>query len=210
MKKGQRQQVGMVLPTVLALAMLCSVLVMAEWRNLNLAEGWGQITQQRWTLQQASHAALLAAVKDIQGPLTDERHQPGKPGSTHAFFPRNTSAWKTLQARLGAQDCLSGICQPLGEDDNSYNAWKYRIANGQRFGEDTGLTLLYWVEVLPLVSRLGTLSSPFVYRITVWAQNSSNAIVVSQALWHPTPSHPASTAIPMTLSGFKRLLQLSP
>jgi Tfp pilus assembly protein PilX len=210
MKKGQRQQVGMVLPTVLVLAMLCSVLVMAEWRNLNLAEGWGQITQQRWTLQQASHAALLAAVKDIQGPLTDERHQPGKPGSTHAFFPRNTSAWKTLQARLGAQDCLSGICQPLGEDDNSYNAWKDRIANGQRFGEDAGLTLLYWVEVLPLVSRLGTLSSPFVYRITVWAQNSSNAIVVSQALWHPTPSHPASTAIPMTLSGFKRLLQLSP
>jgi Tfp pilus assembly protein PilX len=210
MKKGQRQQVGMVLPTVLALAMLCSVLVMAEWRNLNLAEGWGQITQQRWTLQQASHAALLAAVKDIQGPLTDERHQPGKPGSTHAFFPRNTSAWKTLQARLGAQDCLSGICQPLGEDDNSYNAWKDRIANGQRYGEDAGLTLLYWVEVLPLVSRLGTLSSPFVYRITVWAQNSSNAIVVSQALWHPTPSHPASTAIPMTLSGFKRLLQLSP
>jgi Tfp pilus assembly protein PilX len=210
MKKGQRQQVGMVLPTVLALAMLCSVLVMAEWRNLNLAEGWGQITQQRWTLQQASHAALLAAVKDIQGPLTDERHQPGKPGSNHAFFPRNTSAWKTLQARLGAQDCLSGICQPLGEDDNSYNAWKDRIANGQRFGEDAGLTLLYWVEVLPLVSRLGTLSSPFVYRITVWAQNSSNAIVVSQALWHPTPSHPASTAIPMTLSGFKRLLQLSP
>jgi Tfp pilus assembly protein PilX len=210
MKKGQRQQVGMVLPTVLALAMLSSVLVMAEWRNLNLAEGWGQITQQRWTLQQASHAALLAVVKDIQGPLTDERHQPGKPGSTHAFFPRNTSAWKTLQARLGAQDCLSGICQPLGEDDNSYNAWKDRIANGQRFGEDAGLTLLYWVEVLPLVSRLGTLSSPFVYRITVWAQNSSNAIVVSQALWHPTPSHPASTAIPMTLSGFKRLLQLSP
>ena len=62
MKKGQRQQVGMVLPTVLALAMLSSVLVMAEWRYLNLAEGWGQITQQRWTLQQASHAALLAAV----------------------------------------------------------------------------------------------------------------------------------------------------
>jgi Tfp pilus assembly protein PilX len=210
MKKGQSQQVGMVLPTVLALAMLSSVLVMAEWRNLSLAEGWGQVTQQRWTLQQTSHAALLAAVQDIQGPLTDDRHLPGKAGSTHAFFPRNTSAWKTLQARLGAQDCLSGICQPLGDDDNSYNAWKDRIANGQRYGEDAGLTVLYWVEVLPLISRLGTLSSPFVYRITVWAQNSSNAIVVSQALWHPTPSHPASTAIPMNLSGFKRLMQLSP
>jgi hypothetical protein len=154
--------------------------------------------------------SLLAAVQDIQGPLTDDRHLPGKAGSTHAFFPRNTSAWKTLQARLGAQDCLSGICQPLGDDDNSYNAWKDRIANGQRYGEDAGLTVLYWVEVLPLISRLGTLSSPFVYRITVWAQNSSNAIVVSHALWHPTPSHPASTAIPMNLSGFKRLMQLSP
>jgi|694.fasta_scaffold41737_3 Tfp pilus assembly protein PilX len=210
MKRRQRRQLGMVLPTVLALAMLSSVLVMAEWRNLSLAEGWGQVTQQRWTLQQTSHAALLAAVQDIQGPLTDDRHLPGKAGSTHAFFPRNTSAWKTLQARLGAQDCLSGICQPLGDDDNSYNAWKDRIANGQRYGEDAGLTVLYWVEVLPLISRLGTLSSPFVYRITVWAQNSSNAIVVSQALWHPTPSHPASTAIPMNLSGFKRLMQLSP
>lgn len=210
MKRRQRRQLGMVLPTVLALAMLSSVLVMAEWRNLSLAEGWGQVTQQRWTLQQTSHAALLAAVQDIQGPLTDDRHLPGKAGSTHAFFPRNTSAWKTLQARLGAQDCLSGICQPLGDDDNSYNAWKDRIANGQRYGEDAGLTVLYWVEVLPLISRLGTLSSPFVYRITVWAQNSSNAIVVSQALWHPTPSHPVSTAIPMNLSGFKRLMQLSP
>jgi hypothetical protein len=210
MKRRQGPQLGMVLPTVLALAMLSSVLVMAAWRNLGLAEAWGQMAQQRWTLQQVSHAALLAAVQDIQGPLTDDRHLPGKVGSTHAFFPRNTSAWKTLQARLGDQDCLSGICQPLGEDDNSYMLWKNRLAHGQRYGEDAGLTVRYWVEVLPLISRLGTLSSPFVYRITVWAQNSSNAIVVSQALWHPTPSHPASTAIPMTLSGFKRLMQLSP
>ncbi|MEY3674889.1 MAG: hypothetical protein RJB47_1597 [Pseudomonadota bacterium] len=210
MKRRQGSQLGMVLPTVLALAMLSSVLVMAAWRNLGLAEAWGQMAQQRWTLQQVSHAALLAAVQDIQGPLTDDRHLPGKAGSTHAFFPRNTSAWKTLQARLGKQDCLSGICQPLGEDDNSYMLWKNRLAHGQRYGEDAGLTVRYWVEVLPLISRLGTLSSPFVYRITVWAQNSSNAIVVSQALWHPTPSHPASTAIPMTLSGFKRLMQLSP
>ena len=210
MKRRQGPQLGMVLPTVLALAMLSSVLVMAAWRNLGLAEAWGQMAQQRWILQQVSHAALLAAVQDIQGPLTDDRHLPGKAGSTHAFFPRNTSAWKTLQARLGEQDCLSGICQPLGEDDNSYMLWKNRLTHGQRYGEDAGLTVRYWVEVLPLISRLGTLSSPFVYRITVWAQNSSNAIVVSQALWHPTPSHPASTAIPMTLSGFKRLMQLSP
>ena len=109
MKRRQGPQLGMVLPTVLAMAMLSSVLVMAAWRNLGLAEAWGQMAQQRWTLQQVSHAALLAAVQDIQGPLTDDRHLPGKADSTHAFFPRNTSAWKTLQARLGAQDCLLSL-----------------------------------------------------------------------------------------------------
>lgn len=210
MNKSQQHQDGLVLPTVLALAMLSAMLVMADWRHLSLAEGWAQVTQQRWILQQLSHSALLAAVQDIQGPLTDERHQPGKPGSTHAFFPRHTSAWKTLQARLGDQDCMSGICQPLGDDDNKYAAWTSRLEHAHRHVDDPRWTVLYWVEVLPLISRLGTLSSPFVYRITVWAQNSNNAIVVSQALWHPTPSHPASTASPMTLSGFKRLLQLSP
>lgn len=200
----------MVLPTVLALALLCSVLLMAEWRSLGLAEGFGQMAQQRWTLQQASHAALLAAVQDIQGPLTDARHQPGKPDATHAFFPHNTSSWKTLQVRLGKQECLSGICRPLGDDNNSYSTWQKRLKLAQTYGDDPSLTVIYWVEVLPLISRLGTLSSPFVYRITTWAQNSNHAIVVSQALWHPTPSHPASTAIPMSLAGFKRLLQLSP
>ena len=59
MNKRQRQQVGMVLPTVLALALLSSVLVMAEWRNLGLAEAWGQMAQQRWALQQASHAGIV-------------------------------------------------------------------------------------------------------------------------------------------------------
>ena len=63
MKRRQGPQLGMVLPTVLALAMLSSVLVMAAWRNLGLAEAWGQMAQQRWTLQQVSHAALLAAVQ---------------------------------------------------------------------------------------------------------------------------------------------------
>ena len=210
MRLGQQQQIGMVLPTVLALAMLSSILLMAEWRNLSLGEGWGQMAQQRWRLQQASHVALLAAVQDIQGPLSDERHQPGKAEATHAFFPHNTSGWKTLQARLGDQACLNGICQPLGDDDNRYSPWQKRLKLAQAYGDDPSLTLLYWVEVLPLISRLGTLSSPFVYRITVWAQSSSHAIVVTQALWHPTPSHPASTTIPMNLAGFKRLLQLSP
>ena len=98
----------------------------------------------------------------------------------------------------------------MGDDDNRYSPWQKRLKLAQAYGDDPSLTLLYWVEVLPLISRLGTLSSPFVYRITVWAQSSSHAIVVTQALWHPTPSHPASTTIPMNLAGFKRLLQLSP
>lgn len=208
--KPHTHQSGMVLPTVLVLTMISSVLLMAEWRNLAWAESWGHLTQQRWALQQTNHAALLAAVKDIQGPLTDERHQPGKTGSTHAFFPSHTWAWNTLQLRLLDRECLTGICRPLGEDQARYDEWRSRLKDAQTLDADPHMTVMYWVEILPLTSRLGTLSSPFVYRITAWTENQNHAIVVHQALWHPTPSHPASMAVPMTLSGFKRLLQLSP
>ena len=75
--KPLSNQAGLALPTVMALAMMCSVLLLSEWRSLGLAEGFGRISQQRWHLQNASHAALLAAVADIQGPPSDERHQPG-------------------------------------------------------------------------------------------------------------------------------------
>ena len=210
MKPMRQKQLGLVLPTVLALAMLSSILLMAEWRALGLAEGFGQIAFHRWALQQASHAALLAAVQDIQGPLTDARHQPGNSKATHAFFPTNTSTWKTLQTRLGTQDCLSGICKPLGEDSNSYGVWLARWTQAQSFRIDSQMQVVYWIEVLPLVASLATTEAPFAYRITAWAQNSQQGIVVSQALWHPTPSRPASTGLPMQMAGFKRLLQLSP
>jgi Tfp pilus assembly protein PilX len=210
MKQGTCAQAGLALPTVLALAMLCSVLLVAEWRSLALAQGFGHMAQQRWTLQQASHAALLAAVQDIRGPLSDARHQPGAGKSTQAFFPQDLSAWQTLQNRLNAQDCLSGICIPLGAESNHFGPWQARLAQAQNFSSDSRMTVVYWVEVLPLIKALATTNSPFVYRITVLAQAHDSSVVVTQALWHPTPSHPASNATPMNLAGFKRLLQLSP
>jgi len=210
MNPVRQAEQGLVLPTVLAVAMLGSVLLMAEWRALGLAEGFGQVAQQRWVLQQASHAALLAAVQDIQGPLTNTRHQPGSSKATHVFFPTNSSTWKTLQTRLGTQDCLSGICKPLGEDSNRYGVWLARWAQAQALSSANQMQVVYWIEVLPLVTALATPEAPFVYRITAGAQHANQGIVVSQALWHPTPSRPASTTVPMQMAGFQRLLQLSP
>jgi Tfp pilus assembly protein PilX len=206
----KHKQQGVVLPTVLMLALLCSVLLMAQWRNLGLAEGLGHIADQRWRLQLATHAALLSAVKDIQGPMSDSRHQVGSSKATHAFFPLNTSQWKTLQARLGDADCSSGICKNLGAEDNHFKPWLARWAQGQAIASDAGTTVVYWVEVIQLSSKWATNTSPFVYRITAVARSESSTVVASQALWHPSPDLPASTAVPMNLVGFKRLLQLSP
>lgn len=204
-------QKGLALPTVMALSLMSSVLLMAEWRGISLAEGMGQSASQRWALQQATHSALLLAVQDIQGPLTDTRHQAGSSKSTHVFFPSSTKSWSTLQTRLGLNDCLAGICKPLGDDNPSYTPWLSRLAQAQTMSNSSTIKLYGWVEVLPLQTKWATSTSPFVYRITTLAMGpSQTAVSATQALWHPTPNHPESLAVPMSLNGFKRVLSLSP
>ncbi len=207
----KHQQQGLALPTVMALSLMGSVMLLAEWRGLALAEGSGQSASQRWSLQHTTQSALLRAVQDIQGPLSDSRHQAGSSKATQVFFPNSTKAWTTLQTRLGTNDCVAGICKPLGEDSNSFTHWLSRLSQAQTQVVSDTTSVYYWVEVLPLQTKLATASAPFVYRITALAKGGSpNAVFASQALWHPTPSHAASLAVPMPLAGFKRLLSLSP
>jgi Tfp pilus assembly protein PilX len=205
------QQQGLALPTVMALSLMGSVMLLAEWRGLTLAEGFGQNASQRWALQQTTQAALLRAVQDIQGPLTDSRHQAGSSKATQVFFPNSTKTWTTLQTRLGTNDCLAGICKPLGGDSHSFTPWLSRLSQAQTQVVSSSTSVHYWVEVLPLQTKWATTASPFVYRITALAQSQRpSAVVGVQALWHPTPTHAASNAVPMPLSGFIRLLSLSP
>lgn len=207
----KRRQQGLALPTVMALSLMCSLVLLAEWRGISLAEALAQSASQRFELQQATHAALLLAVQDIQGPLSDSRHQPGSSKATHAFFPNSSKTWNSLQTRLAAKDCLSGICKPLGEDSNSLTPWLGRLGQAQSPSVSATASIHYWVEVLPLQTKLATSASPFVYRITALGQGRNQATVfATQAIWHPTPSHPASLSVPMPLSGFQRVLSLSP
>ena len=207
----KRQQLGLALPTVMALSLMASVMLLADWRSITLAELGGQNASHRWGLQQATHAALLLAVQDIQGPLTDSRHQAGSSKATHAFFPNSTKNWTTLQTRLGINDCMTGICKPLGEDNNSFAPWLGRLSQAQVQSLSPSINVYYWVEVLPLQTKLATTTSPFVYRITALAMaRSAASVFATQALWHPTPAHATSLTVPMPLAGFKRLLSLSP
>lgn len=206
----QRQQ-GLALPTVMALSLMGSVLLLADWRSITLAEAGARSASQRWMLQQATHTALLLAVQDIQGPLGDSRHLPGSSKDTHVFFPNSTNTWATLQSRLGGNDCLSGICKPLGQDSNSFTPWLSRLQQAQVQAVSASTSVYCWVEVLPLQTKLATTASPFVYRITALGMGRTpGSVFASQALWHPTPTHAASLQVPMPLAGFKRLLSLSP
>ena len=94
---------------------------------------------------------------------------------------------------------MSGICKPLGEDSNSLTPWLGRLGQAQSppvLATATATATArshYWVEVLPLQTKLATTASPFVYRITALGQgHNQTTVFATQALWHPTPSHPAS------------------
>jgi len=63
---SQHRQQGMALPTVLALSTLCSVLLMAQWRSLALAEGLGRSADNRWRLQQQALTLLLITADQLQ------------------------------------------------------------------------------------------------------------------------------------------------
>lgn len=202
---------GLALPMVLLLLLISSLALMADWRSTTLAQGLGQAASQRWALQLHTHAALLLAVQDIQGPLSDPRHQPGSSKASQVFFPNSSKAWTTLQSRLGVNDCMAGICKPLGEDTSGFAPWLARLPQAQTQAVSANTSVHYWVEVLPLQSKLATTASPFVYRITALAvARSPSAVAATQALWHPTPTQANSLAVPMPLAGFKRILPLSP
>ncbi|NDC61329.1 MAG: hypothetical protein EBZ60_04835 [Betaproteobacteria bacterium] len=60
------QQQGMALPTVMALSVLGSVLLIAQWQSLAMAESMGQRAQIRWQLEQHALQALLTSAEQLQ------------------------------------------------------------------------------------------------------------------------------------------------
>lgn len=205
--KAQR---GLALPIVVVLSCLCSVLLLAQWRNLAMAQALGQSAGLRWQLKQSALDALRLAVDDIRLGNDDARHHMGTSSDNHAFFPTTTQQWQVLQSRLGPNDCQTGICRPLGADNPILSPWLKRLDQAQNAPAPSGQSTSYWVEILPRsISSAG--DSPFLYRITALAQNGEGGAQSGwQALWQPNSEDASSPSKSLLTVGWLRLLPLSP
>ena len=205
-----KTQRGLALPMVVVLSCLCSVLLLAQWRNLAMAQALGQSAGLRWQLKQSALDTLRLAVDDIRLDAGDARHQMGNASDSHAFFPTSTQQWEVLQSRLRLQECLSGICRPLGSDNTTLAPWLTRLDQAQNAPSPIGQSAKYWVEILPLPSA--SQGDPkFIYRITALAQNGEGGAQSGwQALWRPNPDDANRPSPALPTVDWVRLLSLSP
>jgi hypothetical protein len=205
-----KTQRGLALPMVVVLSCLCSVLLLAQWRNLALAQALGHSAGLRWQLKQSALDTLRLAVDDIRLGVSDARHQMGNSSDSHAFFPATTQQWQVLQSRLGPNECQSGICRPLGSDNATLTPWLTRLDQAQIAPAPSGQSAKYWVEILPL-STTSTVNPWFIYRITALAQNGEGGAQSGwQALWQPNPDAASRPSPALPTVDWVRLLPLSP
>ena len=205
-----KTQRGLALPMVVVLSCLCSVLLLAQWRHLAMAQALGQSAGLRWQLKHSALDTLRLAVDDIRLSQDHPRHHMGTSSDSHAFFPTTTQQWQVLQSRLGLNDCQTGICRPLGADNPSLSPWLKRLDQAQNAPSPSGQSASYWVEVIP-VQTVNSGDSPFLYRITALAQNGEGAAQSGwQALWQPNSNEASNPSSSLQAVGWLRLLPLSP
>ena len=209
-RQTMKRQRGMALPMVVVLSCLCSVLLLAQWRHLAMAQALGQSAGLRWQLKHSALDTLRLAVDDIRLSQDDARHHMGTSSDSHAFFPTTTQQWQVLQSRLGLNDCQTGICRPLGADNPSLSPWLKRLDQAQNAPSPSGQSASYWVEVIP-VQTVNAGDSPFLYRITALAQNGEGGAQSGwQALWQPNSDEASNPSSSLQAVGWLRLLPLSP
>jgi hypothetical protein len=186
------------------------VLLLAQWRNLAMAQALGHSAGLRWQLKQSALDTLRLAVDDIRLGSGDARHQMGNSSDSHAFFPTTTQQWQVLQSRLTPNECQMGICRPLGSDNTTLAPWLTRLDQAQKAPSPSGQSAKYWVEIFPLPSaNLG--DSVFIYRITALAQNGEGGAQSGwQALWQPNPNDASQPLPALPTVDWVRLLPLSP
>lgn len=205
-----KTQRGLALPTVVVLSCLCSLLLLAQWRNLALSQALGRSAALRWQLKQNALDTLHLAIDDIRLSQDDARHQMGAFADSHAFFPTTMQQWQVLQSRLGSKECQSGICRPLGVDNAMLSSWLTRLPQAQNASLPSGQTARYWVEIHPFLAA-STNDAPFLYRITALAENGEiGAQFAWQALWRPNIDDASRLSSSQPAVGWLRLLPLSP
>ena len=205
-----KTQRGMALPMVVVLSCLCSVLLLAQWRNLAMAQALGQSAGLRWQLKHSALDTLRLAVDDIRMGQDDARHRMGTSSDSHAFFPTTLQEWQVLQSRLVPNECQMGICRPLGADNTKLAPWLTKLNQAQNAHSPAGQSASYWVEVIP-VQTANADDFPFLYRITALAQNAElGAQSGWQALWRPSSDDASRPPASLQAVGWWRLLPLSP
>jgi len=205
-----KTQRGLALPMVVVLSCLCSVLLLAQWRNLAIAQALGQSAGLRWQLKQSALDTLRLAVDDIRLGAGDARHQMGNSSDGHAFFPTTIQQWQVLQSRLTTNECQTGICRPLGSDNATLTPWLTRLDQAQKAPSPSDQSASYWVEILPLPTA-NSGDAVFIYRITALAQNGEGGAQFGwQALWQPKPDDASRPLPALPTVDWVRLLPLSP
>jgi hypothetical protein len=198
-------QRGIALPTVLALSMVCSVLLLACWRNITLAQAWSRHHVEQWQLRQAALSALLTtAAAAMHPPLATDAD-----GKQHLHIPTTTEAWNSVHAELPELGCANGVCRSLLDASNRRADWLDRTEGAYTVSNDTGLQLFHWVELLPNHLPKTEWAKPFTYRITVLAVDSQRHTQAGwQAVWQPSAATPLDK--PIHLADLQRVLELLP
>jgi len=197
------RQAGLALPTVMALSLLSSVLLLACWRNIALSQAWSRSYAERWQLQQAALTGLCQAVNAIATPVEQNRN------AIRLAFPMDTAQWAQLQIQLPLNGCVQGICRPLLHLDNRRSDWLSRISMAGNLPANSDIKLIYWVEVIPGSSHTGLATGAFSYRITALAQSNARGTQSAwQSVWQPANS-PQSVQT-LRLADMQRVLELLP
>lgn len=200
---GLHLQAGLALPTVMALSLLSSVLLLACWRNITLSQGWSRSYAERWQLQQAALTALCQAVTAIATPTEQNRN------AIRVVFPMDQTQWDQLQNLLPIGGCIQGICRPLLHLANHRSDWLSRMSMAGSLPTTSDIKLSYWVELLPGSADKGQAGNSFSYRITALAQNTSRGTPSTwQSVWQP--ANLPATGQPVRLADMQSLLEVLP
>lgn len=194
------QQQGLALPTVLALSMLCSVLLLACWRNIALSQAWSRSSVERWQLRQAALSGVCKAATSI--PLRAAQ-------ANQNAYPQDAAQWAQWQTRLPVNGCAQGLCRPLLHLGNHRSDWLNRTAGAGSLPNQGDASLVYWVEIWPSTSNASQVGSALTYRITVLAQASERHTQAGwQAVWQPASVTANDRAV--RLADLHSVLELQP
>lgn len=188
---------GVALPTVLALSMLCSVLLLACWRNIALSQGWSRSAIEKWQLRQAALAAISQVANSVKGASTNNL--------AANYLPTTTAQWNQWQGKLAANSCLQGLCRSLSKT-SKVSDWLLRQDTALSMPDQGDIALRCWAEVWPTSD---VASQTLTYRFTLLAQSRSRQTQTAwQAVWQAPAFQDLTQAV--RRAELQSLLELQP